>query len=121
MAKNVFVSRALAFTATLLFAAGFFGRSAIAQDRDSVFKRLRQLPDLGACPSNGASADPDLKKALTIAMVQARPQARDAADSVARMQDAGLASPDVGKQLINSPLNLTSTLKHPEHCLPSTP
>ena len=117
MAKNVFVSRALAFTATLLFAAGFFGRSAIAQDRDSVFNRLRQLPDLGACPSNGASADPDLKKALTIAMVQARAQARDAADSVARMQDAGLVSPDVVKQLSDSAGKLNDALKDPEVCV----
>ena len=115
--KKISVSQSVILGATCVFAIAFCEKAASAQDKDPVFSRLRQLPDLGACPSDSAPADPDLKKALTIAVEQARSQAKEVADSVARMKDAGMCSPDTLKQFTESAGRLNDALKDPDICV----
>jgi hypothetical protein len=69
-----------------------FVAPASAQD-NSVFNRVRQLPDLGACPSSG-TADSDLKKALANALVEARKQAKNLVAMTQQAKDTGLLPAD---------------------------
>jgi hypothetical protein len=100
----------------LLLATSFCGKTVVAQDTSVVFSRLRQLPDLGACPSDPSQADPDLKKALTSAVTHAKDQATVMADSAERMRDAGLLKPETAKQLQESTQELQAALSDPDVC-----
>jgi hypothetical protein len=89
----------------------FGSKAASAQDKSLIFNKLRQLPDLGACPNNASSADPHLKKALTSALTQVRAEVKDLVNSVASMKDAGLLSPDELKQFSDSSDKLDKVFK----------
>jgi hypothetical protein len=105
--------RTVLFGLTLAYVFASCAENTVAQD--AVFNRLRQLPDLGACPSTNPP-DPDLNRALTNAVAQAQAQAKAMADSVARMRDAGLASPDTLKQLADSADKLSQALNTKDAC-----
>src|SRR5262249_36179498 len=90
---------------------------ASAQDKNSAFHKLRELPALGACPADGFVPDPDLRKALVNAVTQARVETTDALKLVARMKDSGLASADSIEQLNESAHKLSKALKDPDPCV----
>ena len=79
-----------------------------AQD-SSVFNRVRQLPDLGACPSSGA-ADPDLKKALISAVADARKHAKNLVTLAQQAKDSGLLAADKIKELSESAQKMDQAL-----------
>ena len=95
----------------------------IGSAQDAVFNKLRQLPDLGACPSSG-TADADLKKVLSAAVAEFKKsslkQAQDQADalvnSIERMKAAGLASGDVLQQMSNSASQIKQDLSDSDDC-----
>ncbi len=98
-----------------------FANNGTAQD--ATFNKLRQLPDLGACPVSGI-ADPDLVKALKAAVAdfkanylsQAQADADALVGSVDRMQAAGLASVAVAQQMKDAAANIKQDLSDADDC-----
>ena len=115
MSSRVFATSRLIGTVVLLFVSICW--LALAQNKNSAFDRLRELPALGACPIDGSAPDPDLRKALSSAVTQARAEAANALDSIARMKDLGLTSPDALRQLSESAAKLSEALRDPDPCL----
>ncbi len=116
MIRNPTLLRSLMYVVVLI-CLGTIRGSAATPDKNLVFSNLRELPDLGACPPNGAQADPNLKRALETAVAQAQAQAKDAADTAARMKDADLIAPEVLKQLKDLADRLDIALKDPDVCV----
>lgn len=110
------MNRTLMFGLALLFAV-IVSRVTSAQDKNLVFNKLRQLPDLGACPNDPAAADPDLQKVLKAAVTQARDQAKDLSESVEGMKNAGLIAPEIAKRLHDSAEKLRIALSDPDACV----
>ncbi len=113
MTKRRSANGTITFGLAVISTLATFAAATGAQD--AVFNKLRQLPDLGACPSSG-TPDPDLKQALTTAVMQARAQAKAMLDSVVRMKDAGLVSQETLQQLTDSANKMNQALASADAC-----
>ena len=86
----------------------------LAQD-NPVFNRVRQLPDLGACPSSG-TPDPDLKKALSNALAEARKQAKNMVSLAQQAKDSGLLSAERIKEISELAGKMDQALSSADDC-----
>lgn len=85
-----------------------------AQD-NPVFNQVRQLPDLGACPTSG-TPNPDLQKALSSAVAEARRQVKNLVNLAQQAKDSGLLPADKIKELSQSAKAMDDAINKGDDC-----